>query len=120
MVEMNTLIEKPNFDFELDEHLCVVWLVWQFDRFRINCQDYFEMSVWAVYYYYKEFPMSSENERQEFKHRFRAYYADNEEKINECARILKIKRREALADLLREIKERIKFSANERPGFLDE
>jgi hypothetical protein len=89
--------------FELDDLHACVWINYQHDRFRLNCSNKIIMQFWVCYWYCREFPFSSENERTSFRKDFTLFLDSNWEKISALSRETGAQRIRLLCDLREEI-----------------
>lgn len=99
-----------SYGFELDDSHAVIWIVYQHDRFRMNCCiDRLPMLFWAKYWFIREFPFCNLNERQMFNSDFDMFLSANQERIRELALEIDAKRRDEYAKLVCEIKSHLRF-----------
>ena len=58
-----TILVHQKYKFTLNETLAVVWIDYQHDRFRLDCDEKIVMQFSARYWFCRQFPLATETER---------------------------------------------------------
>ena len=98
---MESLNLHSAVDFSLDREHCLVWIEFQHDRFRLNCAEQAIMQFWARYWYGREFPLTTAQEKREFEERFARFLALNKQHIEECVAQIHGARAREMQDLVK-------------------
>ena len=83
------------------------------DTFRINCGNLCEMGLQARYWFARRFPGSTHQEKVAFHRRFWDYCQENKQAIESLSRQSRVRKREALLILLKEIEEELRISTDD-------
>jgi sarcosine oxidase delta subunit len=110
------MVAPQIYHFELDDVHGCVWIVYQHDRFRVNCSDLSIMNFWARYWYLREFPFANEKERALFRINCSMFLDANKDTIAELARYVAQQKITHLLDLEREIQKELAFLKKQAIG----